>query len=80
MKNFIVILFVFTTSIIFAQPPLPPTNHGGFSGSLPNNRYVYNNSTGQFELYNEQSPIGTSTLALIILSSLYVLTKTKTED
>ncbi len=80
MKGFILALyFIFVSSFIIAQPPLPDS-HGGWwkqetaSGSAPTVVMQYfDNSSGTFKPYNRGgAPIGSGTALMVALLGGYI--------
>lgn len=76
-KNIIIVILCCLTLCTKAQPPLP-SNHGSWKqvqvvdNMQYEQRYYFNNSTGQFEPMSYSSPLATATLLLVSLSAGFV--------
>lgn len=79
-RNIIIVVLCCLTFCIKAQPPLP-SSHGGWKrvqivDNTPcEQRFYFNNSTGQFEPMTYSSPLATATLLLVGLSAGFVAVK-----
>ena len=77
-KNIIIVILCCLTLCTKAQQPPLPSNHGNWKqvqvvdNMQYEQRYYFNNSTGQFEPMSYSSPLATATLLLVSLSAGFV--------